>query len=103
MKLIITGRHLDVTAALKKYVSEKMLKLDKYADDIIHAHIVLELEKRFSVVEANISLKRCHITVKEKNEDMYAAIDKSFDALKKQILKYESRLKERRYKSKDID
>ncbi|HEO63926.1 MAG TPA: ribosome-associated translation inhibitor RaiA [Candidatus Omnitrophica bacterium] len=103
MKLIITGRHLDVRPALKKYVSGKMSKLDRYADDIIHAHIVLELEKRFAVVEANISLKKCHITVKEKNEDMYAAIDKSFDSLKKQILKYESRLKGRRRKSRSVE
>jgi len=103
VKLEITGRHFDVTEALKDYLDEKISRLDKYARDIIHAHVILQMEKRSAVVEANIRLKRFNVNVKESNSDMYAAIDKLFEALRKQIVRHEDKLKTHRYKYKKED
>ncbi len=102
MKTTITGRHFDITEALKSYLKGKIDHLSQYLDVIIAIHVVLELEKHLSVVEINMDLKGAHFKVKEKSEDMYLAIDASFDILKKQILRYEDKVKMRRYKDKDI-
>ena len=98
MELKITGRHLDVTEALKDYLDEKISRLEKYARDIIDTHVILQMEKRNAVVEVNMKLKRFNVNVKESNLDMYAAIDKSFEALRKQIVRHEDKLKAHRYK-----
>ncbi len=103
LKTTITGRHFDITDALKSYIEGKFDYLGKYVEDIISAHVVLEIEKHLSVVEINIDLKRSHFKVEEKNEDMYLAIDESFDVLKQQILRYEDKIKMHRVKDKDLN
>ncbi|MDP8216479.1 MAG: ribosome-associated translation inhibitor RaiA [Candidatus Kaelpia imicola] len=102
MKTTITGRHFNTTGALKSYIEGKISYLDKYVDDIINVHVVLEIERHLSVVEINVNLKSSHFKVKEKNEDMYLAIDESFDVLKQQVLKYEDRIKMHRHRDKDF-
>lgn len=101
MNLIITGRHFDVTPALKNYVEEKLGKLEKYASDIISIHVVLEMEKRTAVAEVNLAMKKYHINVKERNDDMYAAIDKAFDVVKNQVLRHEQKIKSHRVKKEE--
>ena len=102
MKTTITGRHFDITDALKIHINEKIDHLIQYVDDIIAIHTVLEIEKHLSVVEINLDLKRTHFKVIEKSEDMYLTIDASFDVLKKQILRYEDKIKMHRHKDKDL-
>lgn len=103
MELKITGRHFNVTEALKAYLDEKISRLDKYARDIIDTHVILQMEKRNAVVEVNMRLKRFNVNVKESHSDMYAAIDESFEALRKQIVRHEDKLKAHRYKHKEED
>jgi putative sigma-54 modulation protein len=98
LNLTVTGRHFDVTEALKNYVEEKLSRLQRYADDIISVHVILEMEKRDAIVEVNLVMKRCHINVKERNKDMYAAVDKAFDVVKKQVIRHEEKLKSHRVK-----
>ncbi len=98
MKLEITARHFDVTEALKIYLEEKLFRLEKYAQDILNMHVILEMEKHSALVEVNAGLKKFQINVKERHNDMYAAIDKSFDILKKQILRHEQKIKSHRRK-----
>jgi putative sigma-54 modulation protein len=104
MKLIITGRHLDVTEAMKAYVEEKLSRLERYANDIIDIHVLLGMERHNAVAEVNMKLKRFHINVKEKEKekDMYAAIDKAFDVVKKQLIRHEEQLKSHRVKRTEV-
>lgn len=98
MNLTVTGRHFEVTEALKNYVEEKLSRLQRYADDIISVHVILEMEKRDAIVEVNMVMKRYHINIKERNKDMYAAVDKAFDVVKKQVVRHEEKLKSHRVK-----
>lgn len=102
MKLIITGRHLDVTEALKAYVEEKLSRLERYANDIIDIHVLLGMERHNAVAEVNMKLKRFHINVKEKEKDMYVAIDRAFDVVKKQLIRHEEQLKSHRVKRAEV-
>ena len=101
MDLTVTGRHFDVTPALRSYVEEKLTRLERYAGDIISVHVILEMEKRDAVVEVNLVMKRYHVNVKERNKDMYAAIDKTFDVVKKQVVRHEEKLKSHRIKKEE--
>jgi len=53
------------------------------------------------VVEVNLVMKRYHVNVKERNKDMYAAIDKAFDVVKKQVVRHEEKLKSHRIKKEE--
>ena len=41
MNLTISGHHLEVTAALKAYVQDKMKRLERHFDHLIDAQVIL--------------------------------------------------------------
>ena len=51
MKLDITGRHIDITPAIRDFTRDKLSKLDKWIDDVIEAHVVLFVEKHRHTAE----------------------------------------------------
>ena len=44
MQINITGHHLDVTPALKEYVTSKLQRLERHFDNVTQAHVVLTVE-----------------------------------------------------------
>ena len=45
MNLKITGLNFDVTEAIKNYVSDKLARISRHADNIISVTITLSVEK----------------------------------------------------------
>ena len=52
MQLSITGRHLDVTDALKDYVTNKISRLERHYDHITNIQVVLAVDKMAQTAEA---------------------------------------------------
>jgi len=94
MQITVVGRHFDVTEPIKRYVDNKLLKLERYADKIKEAHVILEVQKFRHVVEITLSLKYFKLTATEESRTMYASIDKALHSLHKQLLRLRERLKE---------
>jgi len=44
MQLSITGHHIDVTPALKNYVTGKLTRLERHYDHITNMHVVLSVQ-----------------------------------------------------------
>lgn len=103
MKMDISGRHFQVTPALKEYVTGKIEKFDKFSLKLEQAHIVLEVQKFHQVCEIVLSGKNLKIRAKEENADMYAAFDKCFEVIELQLRRQHDKIKDhkaRRYKTK---
>ncbi|MBI4649782.1 ribosome-associated translation inhibitor RaiA [Candidatus Desantisbacteria bacterium] len=93
MQISITGRHVDVTSALRDYVEKKVSKLSKYFNHIIEAHVILGLDGKTSqVAEVTIHANGITIHGEEHSEDMYASIDKVLDKVERQIIKYKEKI-----------
>ena len=45
MQINITGHHVDVTPALRAYVTEKMQKLSRHFQQVNSIHVILNVEK----------------------------------------------------------
>ncbi len=45
MQINLTGRHVEITAALREYVDSKFAKLERHFDHINNVHVVLNVEK----------------------------------------------------------
>ena len=45
MQIDITGRHVDVTPALRAYVTEKMQKILRHSDQVMSIRVILNVEK----------------------------------------------------------
>lgn len=85
MEIKITFRQMDSSEALKKYVTTKVSRLQKLAQQPITANVILSVQKQLHVAEVQITGGRKHSEAKEAGEQMYASIDKVVDKLERQL------------------
>jgi len=86
MQITITGKHIDVTDALKDYANERLSKLKKYIDKAtITLVLTVEKHRHISEVTINYSGGSSHFSAETK--DLYSAIDKMMDKVEKQFRK----------------
>lgn len=85
MQLNITGRHLDVTPAMKSYIEAKFEKLARHFEHITNVHVVLTVEKERQKAEATVHVNRGDLFANEEHDDMYFAIDRLIDKLDRQL------------------
>lgn len=95
MKFIITGKHIEVTEALKEKVIKKLNKLEKFFKPDTEVHATLSVQKSRQIVEVTINHKGVLHRAEESDEDMYASIDKVVDILERQIRRNKTRLQKR--------
>lgn len=91
MQLNISGHHVELTDALKDYVSTKLSKLERHFDHISNVQVTLHVEKTRQTAEAVIHISGGELHAKAENEDMYAAIDQLTDKLDRQVLKHKEK------------
>jgi putative sigma-54 modulation protein len=95
MQLTLTGRQLEITAALGEYTREKLGKITRHFDQVIDLHVVLSVEKLQHHAEATITASGKKIHAEAVGSDMYAAIDLLVDKLDRQTVKHKERITER--------
>ena len=91
MQLNVTGHHVDVTDALRDYVSTKMQRIEKHYDHVTDVHCILTVEKLRHRAEATANLRGKRLHVEATEENMYAAIDGLADTLDRRILKHKEK------------
>jgi len=95
MKLIYTGKNVEVTQALKDVTDKKFGKLDKYFQAEVVGNVTFSTEKNRKIIEVTINLPGTILRAEESSDDMYASIDKTLDILERQIRKYKTKLQRR--------
>ena len=91
MRLMITGRHVAVTPALREYVETRMERLDRYGLKLGTLQILLSLEKFHHVAEVVGVVQGRRLQAKTSTEEMYASIDEVVDKLGAQLRKLKER------------
>lgn len=62
MRLVLTGRHVDITPSLRKLVDRKLAKLDRmFGDTLVSAQVVLTREKYRRVAELIVHTRGDHM------------------------------------------
>lgn len=96
MNIILSGRNIEVTEALKNAVEDKLSKYEKYFKSDIDVHATMGVQKNRQIFEVTIPLKNdVIIRVEESSEDMYSSIDLAVDKLARQIQKHKTKLEKR--------
>ena len=99
MNLTISGHHLDVTPALREYVSSKLERVKRHFDQVVDINVILCVEKlsekeRRQRAEATLRVKGKDIFVEHSSEDLYAAIDQLVDKLDRQVGRYKDKVQD---------
>ena len=96
MNINLTGHHVEVTQALRDYVSSKLGKLAHHFDQVIDISVTLSVEKLRQKAEANVHVRGKDIFVEADGADMYASIGSLVDKLDRQILRHKEKNADRR-------
>ena len=81
MNLTISGHHLDVTPALRNYVTTKLDRITRHFDQVVDVKVLLtvdnlkekDLRQR---AECNIHVKGKDLFAESAHADLYAALDR---------------------------
>ena len=91
MNLTISGHHLDVTPAIRDYVSDKLDRVKRHFDHVINLTVIMQVEKLVHKVEATLQVKGHAIHAHSEDGNMYAAIDLLADKLDRQIVRHKEK------------
>lgn len=92
MQMNLTGHHVDITPALRDYVTEKLERLERHFDHVTDIHVILSVEKLRHKAEATLNVTGNNLFADAVEQDMYAAIDALVDKLDRQVKKHKEKL-----------
>ena len=97
MNLTISGHHLEVTPALRSYVTTKLDRIMRHFDQVVDVKVLLTIEnlkekERRQRAECNIRVKGSDMCAESAHADLYAAVDELVDKLDRQVVRHKDRL-----------
>ena len=89
MLFTITGKHIEITEAIKRHAEEKTSKLPKYYDGINQVEVIIDGEQGGNIsVEIITRGEHSRIfVVNERGQDVYRCIDTAVHKLERQLRK----------------
>jgi putative sigma-54 modulation protein len=98
MNTSIVGRHIDLTDAIKNHVESSIEVFKKYNLDIISVNSIISKEEKHGrqAFTFEFTLNVAHldtIVVKQKDKDLYAAIDIAVDRVSKILRRHADKIK----------
>ncbi len=92
MNIIVNGRHLEITPALKSYSEEKIGRFSKYISNITEAVVTLSVEKYRHKAEVLLKVNGVMIQAESVTGEVYSSIDEVVEKLEKQVMKHKEKL-----------
>jgi putative sigma-54 modulation protein len=99
MNLNITGRNVEVTAAINDYVKTKLDRVIRHFDNVTSINVILSVDKLEQKAEITMHLKGKDIHADSIESDLYAAIDTLVDKLDRQVLKHKEKISNHAHES----
>ena len=98
MRIHFTGRHIEVTDALKEHTTSKLERLERLVDSSVEARVTFTVEKYRHEADVSIRTAGYSFVVTKQTDDMYSAVDRVIDTLERKIRRHKERLTDRRTK-----
>lgn len=97
MNLTISGHHLEVTPALRSYVTSKLDRITRHFDQVVDVKVLLSIEnqkekERRQRAECNIHVKGNDMFAESAHSDLYAAVDELMDKLDRQVVRHKDKV-----------
>ena len=97
MNTSIVGRHVDLTDAIKDYINSSVEVFKKYNLDIISVNSIISQDEKHGkkAFSFEFTLNIAHldtVVVKQKDKDLYAAIDIAVDRVSKVLRRHHDKI-----------
>ena len=98
MHLEITGRHIEVTPALRDFAEDKLRKLERLLDGPVEIHVVLGIQKHRHSAEVQVKSRTTVLSGSQVTGDLYSSIGEVADKLERQALKHKEKLHDHKHR-----
>ena len=102
MKIIVTGKNINVSDKIQEAIDKKFEKIGKYFADDTRANIVMHPEKDKVKLEATIVVKGAIFRAEDVEQDIFDCIDTVGDKLAKQVSKYKDKMQKRNKSNESV-
>ncbi|HEY3581824.1 MAG TPA: ribosome-associated translation inhibitor RaiA [Pyrinomonadaceae bacterium] len=98
MKFEYTGRHVEVSPAIRRHVEDHFKKLDHIfnGDTTLSTHVIIDVEKNRQIGEIIVNWRDHTLTATDTNADMYMALTRAMAKIEKQALKLKKKIIDRK-------
>jgi putative sigma-54 modulation protein len=97
MNLNLTGRHLEITPAIRQHVSDRVAKLKSHFDNVLDMSVILSVDKLRQKAEGSVHVSGKTLFVECDDDNLYVAIDEMVEKLDRQIIKHKEKSASRRH------
>lgn len=91
MNFNLTGRHIEITPAIRDYITSKVDRAINHTDNVTSVNVIISVEKLRQKAEVTVQVRGKSIFVEGDDTDLYAAIDSMADKLERQMVKYKQK------------
>ncbi|HEX8286905.1 MAG TPA: ribosome-associated translation inhibitor RaiA [Pyrinomonadaceae bacterium] len=103
MNFEYTGRHIDVTPALRSHVEEHFDRISHLFDGKpAHAHVIIEVERNRHRSEIIVKWRNEVITANTSGVDMYQSLTQTIAKVEKQALKLKNKIIDKSHRAKKV-
>ncbi|HEY0659579.1 MAG TPA: ribosome-associated translation inhibitor RaiA [Pyrinomonadaceae bacterium] len=103
MKFEFTGRHIDVTPALRSHVEEHFDRLNHIFDGKpAKAHVIIEVERGRHRSEIIVKWRNDILTANTSVSDMYQSLSQTIAKIEKQALKLKKKVIDKSHRAKKV-
>ncbi len=99
MEITVSGKHLDITDAIREYAVQKVSKLDKYYDQIQRIEVVAD-KSQANQYEVEVIVHVGHhepFIATIQGEDLYATIDQAQSKLERRLSEHKEKVKNHKH------
>lgn len=93
MHISVTGRHIEITDAIRDYTHDKLQHALLDYPRIESVHVILAVEKYRHLAEVVVQApNHVRVEAKEETDDLYASIDSAIEKAEKQLRRHRDRV-----------
>ena len=97
MRFEYTGRHVEVSPAIRSHVEDHFKKLAHiFNDATASTHVIIDVEKNRHIGELIVHWRDHTLTAKDINADMYMSLTRAIAKIEKQALKLKKKIIDRK-------
>ena len=103
MKFEYTGRHIEVTPALRSHVEEQFGRINHLFDgNHTKAHVIIEVERGRHRSEIIVNWRNEVLTANSSVSDMYQSLSQTITKIEKQARRLKSKIIDKSHKAKKV-
>jgi putative sigma-54 modulation protein len=103
MKYEYTGRHIEVTPALRSHVESHFERISHlFGSNNAKAHVIIEVEKGRHRSEIVVKWRKEVLTANSTVSDMYQSLTQTIDKIEKQARRLKTKITDKQHRAKKI-